>query len=173
VSRSRLTTDPPVDSLAARLSRRLEGYSPPPTWAAPQPARRHGRIHLHRRIALAADVIRGQTHGDGARQCQQTAFAGGYAAMLEEVATACTEETFTMAPPPAALSSGWASLTLRNTERRLDAMDRVPFFYTVMQQRLGNLQGSIIDQRIQGTGERLCLVVDALQVFHQWRYPIG
>jgi len=70
-----------------------------------------------------------------------------------------------MAAAARRLEQRWGQLELRNTERRLDAMTAFPFFYTGLQQRLGNLQGSIIDQRIQGTGERLCLVVDALQVF--------
>src|SRR3990172_2772127 len=42
--------------------------------------------------------------------------------MFAEVATACTEDTLTIAPPPADFSKVWASLTPRKTERRLDAM---------------------------------------------------
>ena len=42
--------------------------------------------------------------------------------MFADVATACTEETFTMAPPEPALNNGYANLALRKTERKLDAI---------------------------------------------------
>src|SRR5512143_1270980 len=75
-----------------------------------------GRMALTRMLSGANSIAMARV------RASNPPFEAAYAAILAEVWIAWTDETLTIAPPPAAFKSGWASLTNRKTERRLDAM---------------------------------------------------
>ncbi len=70
----------------------------------------------------------------------------------------------TIAPPPAAFEQRVSQLDAQEHRAQVGGHHRIPFLHAGLQQGLGDLQGGVVDQGIQGAGEGVGLVEDRLQV---------
>ncbi len=156
--------DPPIDRLAGQVVQ--AGMDVVSRQVTPiQPGAQHGGIHRAGQDGVDADIIRGKFDGNGTRQRQQAALAGGIRGDIRGGLDRVDRGDIDNRPAAGRLQQRIGQFGKQEGRAQVIGDHHVPFFHGSLDERLGNLYGGIIYQRIQGTREGAYLLENGFHRF--------
>ncbi len=167
------SSHPPVDRLARKVVEALLTLSPCPTCPRLKPSTEHGRIHRAGQNGIDADVIGRKFDCHGTGQGKKSAFGCGIGGNIGGGLNRMDRGDIHDARAAARFEQGMRQFDAEKDRAQIGIHDRVPFFDGGLDQRLGNLQGGIVDQRIQRISKGMSLFEDGLASLRDGKCRLG